>query len=183
MLGLGPALCGTGFGSPPAAAARAQTTAPKVGDPAIEFELPDIRGTNHKMSAFKGEGPLVLSFFCGCEECTRFAANLARAAKGAEKPPTFLAVMTAHWEPSATPAFVRRTGTQDWNYLFAWRNPQVVTRYNGSPCPRAYIIDTDLKVTYVSPRPRTGQATALANSVAKQLGLAPGTAAAPAPTR
>jgi len=151
--------------------APAVTNGLKVGSDAIDFELNDMRGKPHKLSDFKGSGQLVLSFFCGCEDCRNFASTLAKSFKSAEKPPTFVAVMMPHWEPSATPSFARSTGTEKWNFLFARgkTGPGIVDQYKGSPCPRAYILNPDFEVAYVTPRPIAGRARVTATEVAKQL--------------
>jgi peroxiredoxin len=142
-----------------------------LGSPAIDFELPDMTGKPHRLSDFKGKR-FVLNFFCGCEECRHFAEHLAKAYKATRKPaPPTLVVMTAHYEPSATPSFIRSTGSDHFTYLFATDQPDIVEKYNGHPCPKTYVFNPDFKVAYASQVARAGSYFIMIHELSKVLGL------------
>src|SRR5207302_961018 len=88
---------------------------PRVGTVAPDFELPDGMGKPRRLRDFKGK-QTVLVFFCGCAACRTMARALTTNYARSHKSPQTVAVMSAHWDPSATPAFERDTGAH-FTYL------------------------------------------------------------------
>src|SRR5262245_49070213 len=50
----------------------------RIGTVAPDFELPDLAGERHKLSAFRGEDLLLIFFNPECGFCTKMANDLAR---------------------------------------------------------------------------------------------------------
>jgi len=158
----------------PPAAAAAPTWMPEIGQQAKDFELPDMEGKPHRLSDYagaKGGGrKILLSFFCGCQECENYANGMERVLKQAKQPPIPVVVMTPGWSPGATPAFVKRSGA-DWNYLFSETNPEIIETYQGKPCPKVYLLEPSLRISYTSPTSVPESWPLLVTEVAQELGL------------
>ena len=59
-----------------------------------------------------------------------------------------------------------------FTYLYARDDPGVVERYHATHCPKAYVLDQDLRIRYVSPEARGEASTAaVVRDVLRVLGL------------
>jgi hypothetical protein len=143
---------------------------PVVGGQALDFGLPDIKGKVHRLSEFKGR-PVILTFFCGCPTCKDMATQLARARRETPHPPPVLSVFTSHWSPGGTPAFANQSGGTDFTYVHSGPDSTVVDSYQGTPCPKVYVLDKVLKIRYISPADVVGTNNETMLDVSHMLGL------------
>ena len=51
--------------------------------------------------------------------------------------------------PAGTPGWVNRTNAH-FNYIYARVDPALVDIYRGTPCPKVYVLDKNLKIRYIS---------------------------------
>ncbi len=158
---------------PPPAPPVVQTPGPQMGGEPMDFELPDHEGKPHRLSEMRGK-KFLLTFFCGCGDCTKFTQDLARTYRANKKKiPPSIAVMTAKWEPSATPAWRRIAGATDpnWTFLVSADGGKVVDEWHGTPCPKAYLINEKWKISWMSP-PGSGMSQFMAvPALAGMLGM------------
>src|SRR5439155_12655342 len=146
----------------------------RVGDWVRHFELPDANGKPHRLSELKGH-KFVLTFFCGCDVCTLFAKELSGAYRKNKRVVPTLSVFTSSFDPVGEPGWLDRTEAKTFTNVYAIQNPEIVEEYHGHPCPKAYVVDENLKVRYVSPRadPRLSALgpVFMVQAVCKELGL------------
>jgi AhpC/TSA family len=129
---------------------RPITWEPQIGKEARDFALPDETGKIHHLSDFKGKGNVVLTFFCGCNACADMAKQLAETyRRNPKKVVPTVSVFTSHWDPAGTPGWVNRTNAH-FNYIYSRVDPALVDIYRGTPCPKVYILDKNLKIRYIS---------------------------------
>jgi peroxiredoxin len=124
---------------------------PRVGAMALNFQLPDARKKLHKLSDYKGQ-ETVLTFFCGCSNCQDLAKQMVAAFSASHKSPPTVAVFASHWDPAATPKFVKETGASQFTYLYSQPDPSVMEKYHGTPCPAVYVLDKNQKIIFRSKR-------------------------------
>lgn len=117
---------------------------PSVGDLAPDFVLTDTEGVEYRLSALRGK-MVVLSFLCGCPNCTRLAATLESVHRR-HRDVEVLGVMTKH--PDAIREWARNAGAT----LPVLFDPfgEVEHQYDSRHCPRSWVIDANGKVIYVS---------------------------------
>jgi peroxiredoxin/uncharacterized membrane protein YphA (DoxX/SURF4 family) len=127
---------------PPATAANRQSAGPpvaKVGEPAPEFTLPDLRGKQVNLSDFRGSKTLVLFWNPACGFCQRMLSDLkvweARPPKGAPK------------------LLVVSTGTVEANQAMGLRSPVVLDQgfrvgniFGATGTPMAVLVDAEGKI-------------------------------------
>lgn len=127
---------------PPAAAANGQRAGPpvaKVGEPAPEFTLPDLRGNQVNLSDFRGSRTLVLFWNPACGFCQRMLSDLkAWEAKPPRGAPKLLVVST---------------GTVEANQAMGLRSPVVLDQglsvgnfFGATGTPMAVLVDAQGKI-------------------------------------
>lgn len=159
---------------PAAPRPKPQPPAFKVGDEVKDFELPDSSGKPHGLSEWKGQ-KFVLTFFCGCDVCGTFSKELTRAYRENKRDVPTFSVFTSGFDPVGEAGWVLRTDAKQFTYVYAIQNPQIVEEYQGHPCPKAYVVDENLKILYVSPKASTSMGpmgpALMVRDICKVLGL------------
>src|SRR5438046_324953 len=91
-------------------------------------------------------------FLCGCSRCQLMVSAVTKIEKMSQSDkPQHLSVMTM--SPDGLLSWQDRTGYHGTFLFDNGEEKPVVHRYDGAPCPRVYILDSDLRVEYVSPSP------------------------------
>jgi len=116
------------------AVALSQPTAPKVGEPAPEFTLPDLTGKPINLADFRGSQTLVLFWNPGCGFCQQMLEDLkAREAESLMEAPKLLVVST---------------GTLEANLAMGLRSPVVLDqdftigrKFGANGTPMAVLVD------------------------------------------
>jgi hypothetical protein len=162
---------------------------------AADFSLTGLDSEPHKLSSFSGE-PVVLFFFCGCDQCHDTARNWAieeRTTAPAKRTSTI--IVYAGGADEAT-RFLKQTGLDPVNTTILLDKTLYVSSvlYSAEPCPRVFVLSAKQWIVYTnSLKPLaaqrvTGRAlvyrvvSALSSATEDRLGLNPlGTAKAAVP--
>src|SRR6516225_938843 len=109
-----------------------------VGSIAPEFELPDLAGTRHRLSDFRGRSVLLIFFNPNCGFCTAMASDLA-------------ALVPRGGEGQAVPLVVTTGDAQANRQLFQkheircpvllQKDMEVASQYQAHGTPMGYLID------------------------------------------
>ncbi|MFO1095352.1 MAG: redoxin domain-containing protein [Planctomycetaceae bacterium] len=123
---------------PPGSPGRTPAQGLPLGSPAPEFELPDLSGARHKLSAWRGRDILLIFFNPGCGFCTRMAADLAAVPfDGAGGRPLPVVVTTG--ELAANRKLVEQYGIKC--VVLLQNEREVAEQYRAQGTPMGYRID------------------------------------------
>lgn len=141
----------------------------KVGDPAPAFTLPD---QNQKARRFPDlvKRDTILTFSCGCAQCREFQTYLGKLEKElGPKAPDVVSVNST--DPMAAESWVKNTGLKQ-TLLYGPHKEGEVAVYKGAPCPRAFMVNADHKITFIG-RSRGEQVpiSKMGEELARQLGF------------
>jgi peroxiredoxin len=153
----------------------------KVGDAAPAFSFPDQHSTTLKFADLVRRDTLLV-FSCGCAQCREFQTYLGKMEKTlGPKAPDVVSVNTT--DPMAADSWMRSTGLKQ-TMLYGPHKDGPAAPYHGAPCPRAFRVSADHKITYIGKSRADGiPVQFLGEDLAQQLGFAQGgvqTASAPA---
>jgi peroxiredoxin len=122
----------------PAAPARPPAQGLPVGSAAPSFELPDLSGARHSLSAWRGRDLLLIFFNPGCGFCTRMASDLAALPfDGAGGRPLPIVVTTGELEANRT--LVAQHGIDC--LVLLQNQTEVSEQYRAQGTPMGYRID------------------------------------------
>jgi hypothetical protein len=141
----------------------------KVGDVAPRFTLPDSKQVKRTFPDIVKRDTLLV-FSCGCNQCREFQTYLGMVEKKlGPKAPDIISVNST--QPGAAAAWIRDTGLKQ-TMLYGAHGAGETQVYHGSPCPRAFRVSPERRVTYI------GQSRAdhvpvqlIGRDVARELGL------------
>jgi peroxiredoxin len=144
VLGVGLAVAVAAFGK--------AVTPVKVGEEAADFTLPDLSGTPHSLSQFRGQPVLVNFFASWCEPCKEEAPHLRTFAELYGDKVKLLLVNRA--EPAVlVEEFVRENQLK--SLVLLDRNNQVSKRYGIIAQPETLVIDENGILKYHQKGPLT----------------------------
>lgn len=120
----------------------------KVGDVAPDFSLMDAKQKPQTLSKLVKKDTL-LCFLCGCTNCRQFQTYVGAMRKELkDKAPTVVSVTTS---PPESEAAYKRDVPLEQTILYEKQGGPVMAQYKGHPCPRAYRINPDRTVKWISP--------------------------------
>lgn len=114
-----------------------------VGTPAPDFELPDLDGRRHQLSAFHGQDLLLIFFNPKCGFCTKMAAELA-ALPTEKKPGRAVPIVITTGDIEANRELVAKHGIQCTVLL--QEQMEVASKYGAQGTPMGYRIDAEGRI-------------------------------------
>jgi peroxiredoxin len=128
--------------------------APRVGQEAPDFTLPGMDGRQRRLYDFIGTRT-VLTFLCGCARCQGMVHTLNEMEEYRDDKPPYQHLAVARMDPEALPRWIEDTGYEGFVFVEVKDGP-VMTRYQGEPCPRIFVLDPDFAIVHVTPSPEEG---------------------------
>lgn len=111
-----------------------------VGKATPTLRLVGLDGKEHTLAEFR-KHPVILHFFCGCDECHRYARIWAQNQPGTLQPAVSLVIYLG--EAEGAKKFLQETGLNPTeNLILADPEFQAGLAYQALNCPRAFVLDT-----------------------------------------
>lgn len=129
------------------------------GAVAAAFTLPDVDGKTHTAPLLAGDKrPVALFFFCGCEACSRVAAEWGALRAGGALAGVRTVIVYHEVSPAGVREMARQAGLAPGSDLLLLTDdgtPGVGAKlYNAPECPRVFILDGATgRVLHTNPKP------------------------------
>lgn len=113
------------------------------------FTLPDVEGQPQDFAELRGGERTHFMSLCGCARCQTYLTFVGHLHRKPGTPALrHIAMLTA--PPEMEEAF--RTNTEfDGAIVYEKKNGPMINYWQGEPCPRAYIIDEEGRLEWISP--------------------------------